>query len=257
MKIYSVLQIGEYHINHCEDFLITKKIGSNKILCAVMDGCSTAMESQFASALFGKILRKISIEKGYEELYETSQVDSLEDELKAVLKELFKEIIVLKNHLMLDEKELLTTVILLLYDMKTDKGIILSIGDGLICIDEKITEFERDNKPDYLTYHLKENFDDWYNDQTQKIFFNQMKNVSIATDGISSFTAVKKTSHNEKIDPINYLLIDTDNIDSQEMLSQKLKKLEHYYGLKPTDDLAVIRITKYTIGTIAAQTVGK
>lgn len=244
MKIYSVLQIGEYHINHCEDFLITKKIGSNKILCAVMDGCSTAMESQFASALFGKILRKISIEKGYEELYETSQVDSLEDELKAVLKELFKEIIVLKNHLMLDEKELLTTVILLLYDMKTDKGIILSIGDGLICIDGKITEFERDNKPDYLAYHLKENFDDWYNNQTQKIFFNQMKNVSIATDGISSFTAVKKTSHNEKIDPINYLLIDTDNIDSQEMLSLKLKRLEHHYGLKPTDDLAIIRMTK-------------
>ncbi|GEM_PF-4755374 len=56
-----------------------------------MDGCSTAMESQFASVLFGKILRKISIEKGYEELYKTSQVDSLEYELKAVLKELLKK----------------------------------------------------------------------------------------------------------------------------------------------------------------------
>ncbi|WP_066433860.1 protein phosphatase 2C domain-containing protein [Chryseobacterium sp. CCH4-E10] len=244
MNIYSVLQIGDYHINHCEDFLITKKIGSNKILCAVMDGCSTAMESQFASALFGKILRKISIEKGYKELYETSQVDSLEDELKAVLKELFKEIIVLKNHLMLDEKELLTTVILLLYDMKTDKGIILSIGDGLISINGKITEFERDNKPDYLAYHLKEDFEEWYANQTQKIFFSQMKDVSIATDGISSFTTVKKINHNEKMDPVNYLLTDTENIDSEELLSLKLKKLEHYYGMKPTDDLAIIRITK-------------
>ncbi|AZA88458.1 stage II sporulation protein E (SpoIIE) [Chryseobacterium shandongense] len=244
MNIYSVLQIGDYHINHCEDFLITKKIGSNKILCAVMDGCSTAMESQFASALFGKILRQISIEKGYKELYETSQVDSLEDELKAVLKELFKEIIVLKNHLMLDEKELLTTVILLLYDMKTDKGIILSIGDGLISINGKITEFERDNKPDYLAYHLKEDFEEWYANQTQKIFFSQMKDVSIATDGISSFTTVKKINHNEKMDPVNYLLTDTENIDSEELLSLKLKKLEHYYGMKPTDDLAIIRITK-------------
>ena len=74
---------------------------------------------------------------------------------------------------MLDEKELLTTVILLLYDMKTDKGIILSIGDGLISINGKITEFERDNKPDYLAYHLKEDFEEWYANQTQKIFFSQ------------------------------------------------------------------------------------
>lgn len=244
MNINSVLQIGDYHLNHCEDFLITKKIGSNKILCAVMDGCSTAMESQFASALFGKILRKISIEKGYKELYEPNHKEDLEGELKTIVKELVKEIIVLKNHLMLDEKELLTTLILLLYDMKTDEGIILNIGDGLICINGKITEFERDNKPDYLAYHLKDNLDDWYNNQTQKIFFNQMKDVSIATDGISSFTTVKKTSHNEKMDPINYLLIDTENMDSEEMLSLKLKRLEHHYGMKPTDDLAIIRITK-------------
>lgn len=96
MNIYSVLQIGDYHINHCEDFLITKKIGSNKILCAVMDGCSTAMESQFASALFGKILRKICIEKGYKELYETEKNSDPEEDLKAVLKELFKEITTVK-----------------------------------------------------------------------------------------------------------------------------------------------------------------
>ncbi len=244
MNIYSVLQIGDYHINHCEDFLIKKKIGSNKILCAVMDGCSTAMESQFASALFGKILRKISVEEGYKELYEISEEDHIEDELKTILKEFFKEIISLKNYLMLDEKELLTTLTIMLYDIKKEQGIIVCIGDGLICVDGKITEFERDNKPDYLAYHLKEDFEDWYANQNQKIFFSQIKDISIATDGISSFTSVKKTNHNEKVDPINYLLTDTENMDSEEMLSLKLKRLEHHYGLKPTDDLAIIRITK-------------
>lgn len=244
MNIHSVLQIGDYHINHCEDFLITKKIGSNKTLCAVMDGCSTAMESQFASALFGKILRKIGVEKGYKELYEPNHTDDVEEELKTIIKELFKEVIALKNHLMLDEKELLTTLMILLYDIKKEEGMILSIGDGLVCIDGKITEFERNNKPDYLAYHLKENFEDWYLNQTQKIFVSQIKDVSIATDGISSFEAIKKTDHDEKIDPINYLLVDTDHVGSEEMLSKKLKRLEHYYGLKPTDDLAVIRMTK-------------
>ncbi|MBL7878381.1 MAG: protein phosphatase 2C domain-containing protein [Chryseobacterium gambrini] len=244
MNIYSVLQIGDYHINHCEDFLITKKIGSNKILCAVMDGCSTAMESQFASALFGKILRKICIEKGYKELYETEKNSDPEEDLKAVLKELFKEISTVKNHLLLDEKELLTTLTVLLYDTKNDEGIIICIGDGSVCINGKTTEFERDNKPDYLTYHLKEDFEEWYGNQTQKIRFTKLEDVSIATDGISSFIPIKKTDHNEKINPKDYLLYDKNNVESEEMLSLKLKKLEHHYGMKPTDDLAIIRIIK-------------
>ncbi|MPS65071.1 MAG: stage II sporulation protein E (SpoIIE) [Chryseobacterium sp.] len=243
MNIHSALQIGEYHINHCEDFLITKKIGSDRILCAVMDGCSTAMESHFASVLFGKILRKICIEKGYKELYETNN-NNIEEDLKSVLEDVFKEVTSLKNTLMLDEKELLTTLIIILYNQKESKGIVLNIGDGLVCINGEITEFERDNKPDYLAYHLKENFEIWYENQTQKIFFNHLEDVSIATDGISSFINVKKVNHDEEINPINYLLIDKNPIDSEEMLSMKLKKLEHHYGMKPTDDLAIIRITK-------------
>lgn len=241
MNIYSVLQIGDYHINYCEDFLITKKIGSDRILCAVMDGCSTAMESHFASTLFGKVLRKICIEKSYKELYEKSN-NSVEKDLKSVLKDLFKELTSLKNQLMLDEKELLTTLIILLYDNKENKGVVLSIGDGLVCINGEITEFERDNKPDYLAYHLKENFESWYENQIQRISFNHLEDISIATDGISSFINIKKVNHEEKIDPISYLLIDKTQIDSEEMLALKLKKLEHHYGMKPTDDLAIIRI---------------
>ncbi|MCS3868611.1 hypothetical protein J3D55_001527 [Chryseobacterium ginsenosidimutans] len=244
MNIHTALQIGDYHLNHCEDFLVTKKIDSDKILCAVMDGCSTAMESQFASTLIGKILRKICIEKGYKELYETKRINNIEEDLKSIVKDLFKEIISIKNQLMLDEKELLTTLIILLYNEKENEGIILSIGDGLVCINGEITEFERDNKPDYLAYHLKENFENWYGNQTQKIFFNNLEDISIATDGISTFMPIKKTVHDEIIDPISYLLTNQSNSDSEEMLLIKLKKLQHHYGIKPTDDLAMIRIIK-------------
>lgn len=145
---------------------------------------------------------------------------------------------------MLDEKELLTTLIILLYDKKQDNGIILNIGDGLVCINGKITEYERDNKPDYLAYHLKDDFENWYENQHQKISFSNLVDISIATDGIFSFTSVKKTDHDEKINPIDYLLLDKTNINSEEMLSMKLKKMEHYYGMKPTDDLAIIRLIK-------------
>lgn len=188
-------------------------------------------------------MRKICIEKGYKELYEKNN-SSIEEDLKSVLKDMFKELTSLKNQLMLDEKELLTTLIILLYDNKENKGVVLSIGDGLVCINGEITEFERDNKPDYLAYHLKENFESWYENQTQRISFNYLEDISIATDGISSFINVKKVNHEDEINPIDYLLIDKKQIDWEEMLSTKLKRLEHHYGMKPTDDLAIIRITK-------------
>ena len=66
MKIYSALQIGEYHTNHCEDYLFIGEIGSDKILCAVMDGCTMATDSYFVSTLVGKLLRKIVKIKGYQ-----------------------------------------------------------------------------------------------------------------------------------------------------------------------------------------------
>lgn len=245
MNIYSTIQIGDYHINHCEDFLITKNIGNEKILCAVMDGCSTAMDSHFASTLVGKILRKVAIETGYKELYESnSHFSDIGAELKSIVKDIFNELILLKNQLMLDEKELLTTLTILLYNKKENSGVLLVVGDGLICINGEITEFERDNKPDYLAYHLNKDFETWYSNQHQKIFFSDLKDISIATDGILTFSKIKKVDHEEEINVIDYLLKDNSNCNSEEMLNMKLKKLEHHYGLKPTDDLAIIRIIK-------------
>ncbi|MGG5210063.1 protein phosphatase 2C domain-containing protein [Chryseobacterium sp. MIQD13] len=236
--------MGDYHTHHCEDYLITKKISSDKIICAVMDGCSTAMDSHFSSTLVGKLLRKIAVEKGYQELYENNSIKSLDEELKDIVQSLFKEIFFLKNRLMLDEKELLTTFIILLYNIKENKGIILSIGDGVICVNGKITEFDRNNKPDYLAYHLHEDFEQWYIQQNQKISFDHLNDISISTDGILTFSKVKKTNTPETINATEYLMIDSSQDDSEEMLNKKLKKLEHHYGLKPTDDLAIIRIIR-------------
>lgn len=244
MNLYSTLQIGDYHINHCEDDLLIKKISSDKIVCAVMDGCSTAMDSHFASTLIGKILRKTIVESSYKLLYEKDSQHSPEEELKEIIKGLFNELQFIKKHLMLDEKELLSTLIILIYDIKKDKGFILAIGDGIICINGNITEFDRNNKPDYLAYHLHEDFETWYSCLSQKISFNHLDDVSIATDGISSFSKIKKTDPDEVINFMEYLMIDQKNNDTEDMLNKKLKQLEHQYGIKPTDDLAIIRMIK-------------
>ena len=243
MKIYKAIQIGDYHLNHCEDYLFSGELNNDKILCAVMDGCTTAIDSYFISTMVGKILRKISIEQGYKEMYETnSKILDLDLYLKSILKNLFSELKISKNQLMLETKEMLTTLVILLLDKKNNEGIALVVGDGLVCIDGKITEFDQENKPDYLGFHLAEDFDLWYDNQKQKIRFDNFKDISIATDGIFTFLQIAKSLSNEKIDPIKYLIVNEENQENEDMLNLKIKRLENTFGLKPTDDLAIIRI---------------
>lgn len=241
MKFYKTLQIGDYHINHCEDYLFSGEIGNDKIICAVMDGCTMATDSYFASTLVGKILRKITIEKSYKELYKIELFADVEKILYSILEDLFKELSIAKNQLMLNDKELLTTLIILVADKKTNKGIVMVIGDGLVCINGNLTEYDQDNKPDYLGFHINENFENWYNKQIQKIDFENIKDISIATDGIFMFKPTRKVEE-ETINPLDFLLIDKTLSENEEMLNIKLKKLDLTYGLKPTDDLAIIRI---------------
>jgi hypothetical protein len=242
MKIYSTLQIGDYHTNYCEDYLFAGMIGSDKLLCAVMDGCTNGADCYFISTLVGKLLRKITKEKSYLELYAPAQSEDIESSLKSVLKDLFSELKQLKNQLMLEPNELLTTLILLLFDQKSDEGLVIIIGDGLVSINGQTTEFDQENKPDYIGFHLAEDFETWYIQQEQKIHFRELKDVSIATDGIFMFSEVIKTEGDETIDPVNFLIHNREQEENPEMLSLKLKTLERQFGLKPTDDLALIRI---------------
>jgi hypothetical protein len=243
MKIYTALQIGEYHTNHCEDYLYWGELGNDKILFAVMDGCTTATDSYLISTIVGKLLRKIVKAKSYQELYEKNSIQlSIDQYLKSILHDLFAELRIIKNQLMLEPKEILTTLIISLIDKKTEEGVVLIVGDGLVAINGEIIEFDQENKPDYLGFHLSENFDEWYERQTQKISFHSIADISIATDGIALFSEVSRATSDEKINPITYLLIDKTHADKEEMLSIKLKKMEHIFGLKPTDDLAIIRI---------------
>lgn len=243
MNIYSALQIGDYHTKHCEDYLFIGNIGNDKILCAVMDGCTTATDSYFVSTLVGKLLRKIAIQKGYEELYNPGNISNdIDNSLKSIVSELFKELVITKNQLLLERNELLTTLIILLADKKANQGVVLVIGDGLVSVNGKITEFDQDNKPDYLGFHLTEDFDAWYNNQGQKIFFEGLKDISIATDGIFTFEPIKKVENTEPANALEFLVLDTSGTEKEEILDLKLKYLEHHYGLKPTDDLAIIRL---------------
>lgn len=242
MRIYTTLQIGELHTNHCEDYLITEEIGKNKFLCAVMDGCTMGTDSYFAATLTGKLLRKISKEYSYKEFL-SQESAGLQLILEKILKQLFEELRSAKNMLQLERDEVLNTLLIGVIDTYDRSGEFLCIGDGLICINNQLFEFEQDNKPDYLGYHLHEEFNSWYRKQQQRISAQHIQDFSLATDGIFTFKKFDNKTYTEPGDVVKFLLVDMEESNNSNMLNRKLYDIQTNWGLKPGDDLAIIRIT--------------
>jgi hypothetical protein len=205
-----------------------------------MDGCTMGTDSYFISTLTGKILRKIIKAKSYADFYAPSATNPALL-LKDIMCHLFNELNILRNQLQLERNELLTTLLLFVADIRENQGTILVVGDGVISVNGTITVFDQENKPDYLGYHLSENFDTWWERQ-QCIMVDALQDISLSTDGITSFITLQPSA--EIIDPLQFLLIDKGRSETDEMLNMKLKSIEHQYGMKPGDDLAVIRLMR-------------
>jgi len=210
-----------------------------------MDGCTAGIDSHFISTLIGKLLRKICNNHSYVEFYQQSnQHASLDEYLKALVQELFTEVKQAANMLMLEKRELLSTLIILLIDENHGTGVVFVLGDGMISINGQLIDFDQDNKPSYIGYHLAEDFEEWYANHSQKIAIHSIKDISIATDGITSFTKFAQPVEDEMINPVDYLLLENIGGEPEDELGKRLKTLEHRYGLKHTDDLALVRVIK-------------
>lgn len=130
-------------------------------------------------------------------------------------------------------------------NIKESKAEFLIIGDGLICKDGKYFEYEQNNTPDYLGYHLTDDFDDWYDKQEQKLTISNFKDLSICTDGIFTFKNFKdKTKQKSEDEIIEYLLVDNNGTEFTNFLNRKIRILQEEWNHVVTDDLAIIRIIK-------------
>lgn len=244
MNIYQIIKIGEHHVNFCEDYIATEEIGNEQIIAAVMDGCSMGHESYFAATMVGKILKKVTKEIGYRAFLEKRELTP-EFTLKKVFRALFHELRILKNQLQLEVEELLTTIVLLVIDKKERNGEVLVVGDGLIVCNNEVFEFDQDNKPDYLGYHLHEDFEKWFARQQQRLSLKSIDDISISTDGIFTFKNFDNKIYEAcQLDLIDFLLNEKNGKDNPNMLLKKLNIIEEKWGLRPTDDLGIIRLIK-------------
>lgn len=248
MKIYTHLQLGDFHPTFCEDFLFHTAINEQYYLAAVMDGCSTAKDSHFASVLFAKLLSKIVRLLPYQPILK-SRIDlkntSVKQLVTYILQEFFKALATIKNTLLLDTEELLSTLILLVYHQQEREVFVVVLGDGVVVIDGEVMEIEQNNRPAYPAFYLGqldlEQLD--FELLKARIFHQQaVRDVSIATDGVTSFVPVVASSKQPLIDPVIYLLVDDSFLESELMLHKKCLILERDFGLKASDDLGVFRI---------------
>lgn len=243
MKVYKCSKIGEYHTNHNEDDLIQTQIGEDKIVLAVMDGCSMGTDSHFASTLLKKIIRKTSSEIYYKEFIQRTSLQ-INEILHLLLEAIFKDLALIKNILNLNKEEILTTLVLAAIHTKFKSCEVIVIGDGIVNANGNLFEFDQNNKPDYIGYHINENFETWINSQTQTLTIDNIEDLSISTDGIHSFKKyhLGKFDNIEEQDIINLLLNDKREVINSKMLTNKIDYIEKEYGLRNYDDISIMRI---------------
>lgn len=238
MKVETCLHKGAIHENHNEDALYHTVIEDKWLLAAVMDGCSTGNESFFASTLYKKLIRKSCNTIPFlDQVMPDLSIDKMDvkDLGEYILQQVFQDMSKYSKLLMLDKTEILSTLILAVFSVPSEELWVNISGDGYISVNNKIMEFDQNNVPDFMGYHLKEEFSGWISNNTETVFEKNVHTFKIATDGISKFfnAGVKKP---ELIDYSKSFLASED--PDPEQTFTRLKKKNHF----PYDDIAVIQV---------------
>jgi len=244
MKLFALNKTGKLHETHTEDHLIIEQLAGNWVIASVMDGCSSGMESYFASTLYGKIIRKTCKKLPYLEKLNTDlSMDKITGSTigRFILNQVFDDLYKTQKLLNTRIEEMLSTLILLIYNSKSKDAWINMSGDGIIVVNQTVNEIDQNNIPDYMAYHQNISFDKWLDNFSQTLEYNNCRDLSISTDGVSKFrTTTEKRQQN--IDPVHYLLVDTSSMEAENMLEEKYILLTRDHGLYPYDDLGIIRI---------------
>lgn len=241
MQVYTLIRKGDYHPVFCEDYIFQKELAPHYHIAAVMDGCSSGRDSHFASALLGKL-----VQKTVDNLAFSPRLDeqpSARELNRWIMEEVFMGLKEMRKQLSLTTLEILSTLLLCVYDRSQKQAFVHVIGDGFVAVDGVVHELDQQNRPRYMAYYLEEAFDDWYAGQNQFFSLDQPQDLSISTDGVESFRSVRpELMKEENMDPIKLLLCDTNLAHMPNMLTRKFNILEKRYTCHPGDDLGIVRM---------------
>lgn len=208
-----------------------------------MDGCSMGTDSHFAAGLIAKVLRRIAKQTNLRSFAEGT-THTTAGLLKATLRTLFKDLKRLNADLDLGDDELLSTLLLAIVDTREQNAEIVIIGDGVVACDEEILEFNQENKPDYLGYHLHEDFEDYWNLLTQRVSAQDFLDLALATDGVFSFRPFSHDSYRPVTEEelLSFLLLHREEGAEDTAYRRKVIYVKNTFGLEATDDFTVVRV---------------
>lgn len=237
------------HPNWCEDNYFIEETDI-RIQGAVFDGCSTGINSQFAS-----IAMKYSFEKAINNRTNKLQLEQsniLNDYFDMLIGDVKSDLSSLKDCLNLTDMNLLSTIVFFYYIKETKSLYVKFLGDGVIYVNGNEIVNDENNMPDYLAYHLDEKWDSffsWIKSRRTEIYEN-VESFSICSDGIHSFLNLKNPHINKQV-AINFLLIDQQWNRLENGLNKKFnilinrdeefKRSDELYWWDIKDDLTIIK----------------
>jgi len=244
LNLYTILKRGELHPNFCEDAVLLKPINETYLLAMVADGCSSGQESHFAATLLKKIWSKIVKLLPYRHFQDASfdinnmEVDSL---LKYLCYWFWEEIRTFKNDYYLEFNELVATMLVGIYNIEKQTLALMLSGDGVYAVNDKIYVVDQDDKPNYLAYHLDKKLDMWWKSKALHCHYDRVQNFALSTDGVLSFAKDYKLD-DSGIDIPNYLLVNQQYSQQENMLARKVIDLYNKYQLLTNEDLGIVRV---------------
>ena len=244
MKIYTHISAGKYHPVQGEDHFYHTFLSDHLLVAAVMDGCSSGKESHFASNLYGKSLHKSCRQlPNIGEVIPDHDPKLIEKEAIGafILGQLYEDIKKTKKLLFLDTEELLSTLILMIFDKKNKSAWVNVSGDGVVVCNSKILEIDQNNVPDYLAYHLDTTFDKWYSAHTKTMEFEDVYDISISTDGLQKLKEDGWESL-ANLDVVRDILVKQPDSSDDNALSQQISELIDHQNYIPYDDISFIRV---------------
>jgi len=237
MIISSLYRKSVYHANHNEDQLLIETNLHGRCILAVMDGCSTAIDSEWASGLMMKIL------KGEIKRLQLNGATDISNKTlsETLFKVVFEKIKKIKDDLGLETIELFSTLLLTVID-PSDRSFHLSIsGDGFYMVDEQHHSIDANNTPDFMGYHLDKSFDDFFSNHVNHINGSIKKRFLLATDGIEKLNDMKRSKTNDWILKNGLPSVLESNLQKNS-LEKKYEQLRKRDKLYPLDDVSVIAL---------------
>lgn len=188
LKIESFICRGAAHTLHCEDDYYVFE-NEEVVIAAVFDGCSSGVDSHFASTMHKYCLREILEDIPYilrEDDNRNFPFKDINESGKEIISSLFDKIYRLEYKV---NTEMLSTVVLTMINKMTKEYFICFAGDGVCKINDKIHSIHDSNSNAvwYLSsvnYYEFSQYYDKYCTKFSGVFENE---ISISTDGIESF----------------------------------------------------------------------